>query len=139
MPPRPKFRRTLADTLFQIIMANIQNGVYAIINVEATNICLEMLGPEGGYSVVGKEFRNVVGQKWMLRRDSDGNYALCSLLDPLFLNTAIDPEYGAKLAGTPFTFCWGIESEPGFENIFRWVFLLGPVWIGIRRLHYGLW
>ncbi|KAI6029987.1 hypothetical protein EDC04DRAFT_120261 [Pisolithus marmoratus] len=100
-------------------MANIQNGVYAIINVEATNICLEMLGPEGGYSVVGKEFRNVVGQKWMLRRDSDGNYALCSLLDPLFLNTAIDPEYGAKLAGTPFTFYWGIESEPGFENIFR--------------------
>lgn len=55
----------------------------------------------------------------MLQRGDNGTYGICSLPIPLFLNTAIDPEYGAKLVGTPFTFWWGIESEPGFENIFR--------------------
>ncbi|KAI5985442.1 hypothetical protein F5J12DRAFT_869468 [Pisolithus orientalis] len=98
---------------------NIQNGIYVLTNVEATNICLEILGPERGYSVVGKEFRNHENQKWLLHRDSDGIYAIYSLPLSLFLNTAIDPEYGARLVGTPFTFWWGIESEPGFEDTFR--------------------
>ncbi|KIK11891.1 hypothetical protein PISMIDRAFT_677989 [Pisolithus microcarpus 441] len=100
------------------MVADIQSGIYAIINVEAINVCLEILGPQSNFAVIAQPFRSHPNQAWMVHRGVDGTYAISGLHHPLLLN-AFPSEHGARVVGMPVTCWWSIENEPGFENIYR--------------------
>lgn len=100
------------------MVSDIQTGIYAIINVEAVNVCLEMLGPRTNFAVVAQPYRNHPYQAWLVQRGVDGTFLISGLQYPVLLN-AFSSEHGARVVGMPFTSWWSIENEPGFEGIYR--------------------